>query len=493
MNGHIPFSGAGIEAGAGLNPPDSQFVFTNVADFMKAVTAGYGTDVATLTGGAALRLQSIEPSLLATIQEDKHFILFNRLQQSPAGATVDEWTVKPWIGGYPGSAYNSELGVMDERQGEYDRKVAKVKYLMTKRSVSVVQESQKTLVDTIAVEKIDAIRELKTSIEWGIVYGDSAVNPLEFDGLVKIITDKNDSDLIVDAAGGGLSYVAQEVINLSAAIASYGRFGKATDYFCSLAVQAAEVDQKIDPAFRVPVDRGAGAASYQLGTPVDGIRTGHGIVKSNQDVFIQEGQMPWTARPGQFPALVTAAALTAPTAVVAAAVAGPQTGSKWVASQAGNYYYAVESISKSGRSTPVKSLLIAVGATDAPTVTITNPADANVTGYAIYRSRKNGTNATSDFREMKRIPLTAGASTVFTDKNEDVPGTSPMLILNLMPGANAVTLRRLLPMTLFPLYPTNTATKPWSQLIFLYLRVALDNQVAMVKNILPASASWRPF
>lgn len=45
------------------------FVFTDVEAFHKAVTAGYGTDVATLTGGGALRKQSLEPGLLRSIRK----------------------------------------------------------------------------------------------------------------------------------------------------------------------------------------------------------------------------------------------------------------------------------------------------------------------------------------------------------------------------------------------------------------------------------------
>lgn len=504
MDNYIPFGAPGA-ANGGIDGGDfsgniagGQFIFTNVDEFRKAVTAGasagqpgYSGDVATLTGGSALRLQSIEPTLLRTIQEDKHFVFFNKVSTSNAGATLDEYTIKSAIGGYPGSGFNSELGDIPDTQGQYDRKVGLVKFLMTKREVSVVQQSQKTLVDTIAEEKVDAARELKTSVEWGSFYGDSTVNPLEFDGLLKVANDTNDSDLIKDVRGQGLSYVAQEIIDATAAVASYGRFGNITDFFCSYAVKASELDQKLDPAFRVGT-----SGNQKVGTPVDGIKTSHGEITVNQDVFIQESQMPFEARPAPFPAVTSGAYAPAPVLTCTAA-AGANANSQFGAAHAGNYYYGVEPVARNGRGTTFVTAVQAVASGDRVTLTITNPTEnANtITGYVIYRSRRNGTNAKSDLREIARIARTgaAGATMTFTDDNKTIPGTSVGFLVSLAPGANAVTLRRLLPMTMFPLYPTSKATRPWAQLLFCYLRVAKPKHLAIIKNILPSTAAWKPF
>lgn len=492
--GHIPFgpsvgSNGDLDGGAyGGDVSMSQFIFTDTNEFRKAVTAGnYETDVKTFTGGRALALQSIEPTLLRTIQEDKHFVFFNKLTATNAGSTVDEFTIKTAIGGYPGSTFNSEMGDIADTQGTYSRQVGLVKFLMTKREVSVVQQSQKTLVDTIAEEKVDAARELKTSVEWASFFGDSTVNPLEFDGLFAIINTTNDSDLIKDARGKGLSYVAQEVIDLAAAVAGQGRYGTITDVFCSLAVKAAEFDQKLDPAFRT------GGGNQKVGTPVDGVKTSNGEVAINQDVFIQEAEMPFAARPAPFPAITTGSA--APVAPTIAGVAGANAASKFTSEHAGNYYWAVEAISKAGRSPLALSAQVVTASGDRVVVTVTHGADnANVaTGFAIYRSRKNGTNAPADFRLVARVARAAGATTVYNDDNQNVPGTSPVFLVNMAPGAQAVQLRRLLPMTMFPLYPTSKASRPWAQLLFCYLRVAKTKHIAMVKNVLPGNASWKPF
>ena len=495
MGGHIPFmapSGPDALGGIGsftdLPGAPNPFIYTNATEFRKAVTAGYGTDVAALVGGGALRLQSLEQTLLRSIQTDLDFKLFNKLAQSSATATVDEFTVKESIGGFFGSGFNDELGVIAETQGTYERRVGLVRFLMTRRQVSVVQESQKTLVDTIAEEKVDATVELKTTIEWASFYGDSTVMPLEFDGLIKQIGDAGDSELILDAAGGGLGTYGEEIINLAEIVASHGRRGKVTDFFCSPAVQSSELDQKLDPAFRVASTQ---EGATKIGTPVTAIRTSFGDINSIYDTFIQEGQAPWEGRGGNFPALVTAAGLTAP--VIASAVAAPNAASKFTAAHAGDYYWGAESVGKAGRSALALSAQTTVAAGDGVTVTITNPADALVTGFVVHRSRKDGTNAAADLRDMTRIARAGGASTVFVDVNEWIPGTSVGFALSMTPGDNAINLRRLLPMTMFPLYPTNTATRPWAQLFFCYLRLGKRRRHGFIKNILPKRAQWRPF
>ena len=68
-----------FQAAAGGQVVSGEMAFGDVAELRKALEAGYGTDVSTLTGGGALRIQSLEKTMMATIQENKHFALFNEL------------------------------------------------------------------------------------------------------------------------------------------------------------------------------------------------------------------------------------------------------------------------------------------------------------------------------------------------------------------------------------------------------------------------------
>ncbi len=458
--------------------------FKSLDEFRKAVEGvSYATDVATLSGGAALRMQSLEPDLIRTTQTDDSFILFNLLSQTKATSMVDEYTTKPRIGGFPGSATNTETGVIPEAQGQYEREVDYVKMFMTRRKVFAIGAAQQNIIDPIADQKMDGILELKTSFEWYSWYGDKAVWPLGFDSLPTKIRATGDSDLIVDAGGEGLTFIAGEIIDLATKIGMKDRWGKATDVFCSLDGQA-DIDRNLDPAWRVNAN---GSASTVVGTPVKAISTSRGELKMRSNQHIIEGQPPFeTAWPD------AAGKCLAPTSVAGVVAAGTASN-KFYAKHGGFYYYAVEAICKDGRSVVAKSAQVSIGAGDKCTLTITHPVDSTITGFMIHRSKRNGTSVTADFREMVAVPRAAGATTVYVDENQRIPGTSQITLASIEAGRKAVDFRRLMPLTLFPLYPTDQAVHVWAQIAALYLRVAKPRQHAFVDNYLPAGARWRPF
>ncbi|HCE08557.1 MAG TPA: hypothetical protein DEQ40_08145 [Oxalobacteraceae bacterium] len=469
-----------------------------VQELQKALTAGYGTDVSTLTGGGALRIQSLDKTMASTIQENEHFRLFNKFAKQGATATVDEWTEQSGVGGFLGGSTNTETGTIAGAQGTYARRVGLVKYLMTRREVSFVQTLQNTITDSEAVEQANGALQLLTDAEYLSFEGDSTVVPTEFDGIYAqiaggVATGQVDGDNVQDARGASLASI--NLINKSAAtISRYGNFGRPTDIFMSQMVQA-DFDTGLDPAFRVPLP-GLGDGGISIGSPVVGIRTSWGNIATNPDVFIREDMMK---QPFELGFASIAAANTFAPVSVTVAVAG-NAASLFGAPQAGNYYWAVAGVNASGQSVIVKSAQTAVASGQAATLTITRSAAATETGYVIYRSRLNGGNVTagsvagqgSDFREQARIAV-AGATTPYVDTNADIPGTTKAFVLNMTPSANAITWRQLLPMLKFPLYPTVSATIPWAQLMFGYLRISKRKHHVVIKNILPNGNVWRPF
>jgi hypothetical protein len=177
---------------------------------------------------------------------------------------------------------------------------------------------------------------------------------------------------------------------------------------------------------------------------------------------------------------------------VSAAATG--TDGKFDSTMLGAYYWAAVSVNRKGVSTIVKSSQVTVAATQRVDVTITRSVPADETGYYVYRTRKGDTNATANFRYFKQVAV-AGATTVVQDKNEEIPGTSCVFLLDLGGGTRppAVSIRQLMPMTKFQLFPTNTATIPWAQLLFLYLRMTMLERCAIIRNVLPSQATWKPF
>lgn len=464
-----------------------------VENLQKALSAGYGTDHTTFTGGAALRVESLDTTMKSTIQTNEQFKLFNALMKPRATATVDEWTERNGIGGFLGGTTNTESGVIQESTGSYNRRVGLVKYLMTMCSVTLVSTLGNNIAASETVENEAGALRILTDCEFLSFEGDSTVVPTEFDGILHqmqdgVNTGQVDGGSIIDAAGGSLASIYS--LNKAAAqIAGFGNFGKPTHIFVSQQTQA-DFDNNLDPAFRVALPN-VQAGGIMLGAPVAGVRTSHGDIAMVNDVFVRDEplQVPFDV---VYPAIATANAALQPASVTPGAPA-TDAASLWLAPHAGNYYYAVAGVTAAGQSAVLVSAQVTMGAGQSVAIVIAHSAGNTETGYAIYRGRLNGTNAPSDLRLIKRVPKAAGATTTFTDQNKDMPGTVKAYVLNMGAGADAIAWRQLMPMLRFQLFPTNAAILPWSQLLFGYLRIAKRKQHAVIKNIVPAGAVWRPF
>ena len=310
--------------------------------------------------------------------------------------------------------------------------------------------------------------------------------PTEFDGIGAQIASLNSADHVIDAEGQSLSSITL-VDQAASTIAGFGNFGQPTHLFMSQLTQS-DFNTNLDPAFRVSLT--GGAQELMIGAPVKGISTSWGDIATVPDVFVRDERQlkPFEV---DYPSLATANVALIPAGVAPVAGAGGA-DSKWGAAHAGNYYYAVAGVTAAGQSPVLRSIQVAVAAGEQVTVTITRSVGTAETGYAIYRSRMNGTDTVSDFRLVGRIAKD-GATTVWVDKNREIPGTSKAYMLAMGAGAQAITWRQMLPMTKFPLYPTASAVVPWAQLLFGYLRVAKRRHHVVIKNIVSAGQTWRPF
>ncbi len=409
--------------------PTGEIAVDGLAALQKALTAGYGTDVSTFTGGAALRIQSLDKTMQSTIQENDDFRLFNRLAKPKATATVDEWTEQDGIGGFLGGSTNGETGIIADASGSYNRRVGLVKFLMCKRQVSFVATLGNNIADIESVEYANGALQLCTDVEHLMLEGDSSVVPTEFDGIYEqmlagVNAGQVDGNHIIDAQAKSLSSI--NLVNQAAAtIRGFGNFGKPTDIFMSLLTQA-DFDTNLDPAFRVALT-GAPNGGVMLGSPVVGIRTSHGNIKTNDDIFIRDSDQttPFEVR---YPGTAQAQAALRPQAV--AGTPNADQASMFGAAQAGLYSYLVTGVNASGQSTGVISAQVAVAAGQSVTLVINASAGGGETGYVISRNRLNGgavavggADGMSDFREMLKVSRTGNATT-YVDRNRNIPGTT---------------------------------------------------------------------
>lgn len=464
-------------------------------ELQKALTASnYQTDTATLTGGGAMGVQSLDTAMKTVVQEEEHFVLFKKLQSTNATNIVDEYTRQNSIGGILGGSTNSQMGVVRAAQGEYSREIGMVKFLMTMRQVGYVLNLGKNMAEPMAVEERNGALQLLTDAEYLLFNGNSAACPTQFDGIftqidAAITAGKCGSDHVINQNGAALNTV-EPFTNLQSAIQDYGNWGRITETFMPTAVQT-DLNTGLDPAFRWSSQQGQ---TLTVGGHVEGIRLTEGILKTNIDTFLHHGDFPM-AKPLEvtWPAVAVANAAFKPVTVAAAASADGTGTSTFGAARAGNYIYAVAGIGPGGEGNSAITIAaqVAVASGNKVTLTITPSAGGTESGYAIYRSKQNGAGAiASDFRLVKTI---AKAGT-FVDYNLDIPGTVQVPCLNMNPASDAIGWRQFQPMTKIPL-PFGIGGMPvnsWFQFLFGYLRVTKPKHHGYIKNILPSKATWRP-
>lgn len=489
---------AGVQPGGAVVPGGSMGgSLEALGDLKKALEASnYQTDVASLTGGGALGVQSLDTAMKTTIQENQHFTLMNRLQSTNATNIVDEYTRQTGVGGFLGGTTNSQMGTVRSAQGEYSREVGLVKFLMSLRQVGYILTIGKNIAEPVAVEERNGALQLLTDANYLLYHGNSDASPTQYDGIFnqlekEITAGAMSGDNVVDMDGAKLDSV-EPFSKVNIAVSRYGSWGRSTDVFMPVSVQN-DLNMGLDPAFRWTPGSGN---TPQIGAHVEGIRLQNGVLKTNMDTFIHDEENPMVYPfEVNFAAHAVANAAFKPVSVTVDA-ATSDASSKFSATRAGNYYYAVAAIGASGQGLTevVKSTQTAVAAGKKAVLTITASASGTETGYAIYRSRQNGSDGTSDFRLVKIIKK-GGATTTFTDLNRDIPGTVSVPLLNMGTGADAIGWRQFQPMTKIPL-PFGVGGIPqysWFQFLFGYLRITKPKHHGFIKNILPANAKWRPF
>ena len=492
---------AGVAAASGANPVLGGSVggsLDAVEELKKALQASdYQTDVSTLTGGGALGVQSLDTAMKTVVQEQEHFVLFKKLQQTNATNIVDEYVRQNGVGGFLGGSTNTQMGVVRSAQGEYSREIGLVKFLMSLRQVGYVLNIGKNIIDATAAEERNGALQLLTDAEYLLFNGNSAACPTQFDGIFtqldnEIAAGNMSDDHVIDLDGVALDSV-DPFVKLQATVKRYGSWGTLTDTFLTTGVQG-DLNMGLDPAFRWSPQ---GGNTPMIGGHVDAIRLSGGKLATQEDTFLHDGDFPMS-KPFELTWSAIAAANVAfqPASVTVDASAS-DASSRFTAARAGNYYYAVAAIGGEGQgyTAVVKSSQTAVAAGKKAVLTITKSTAGTETGYAIYRSRQDGTNDTADFRLVKVIAKAAGNTTTFTDLNRDIPGSVSIPCLNMTPSADAIGWRQFQPMTKIPL-PFGVGGMPvisFFQFLFGYLRVTKPKHHGYIKNIIPTNATWKPF
>ncbi len=399
---------------------------------LKAMEASEGvTDVSQLTGAGALQPQSLEASVVSLLFDQSYFKVLNRIPREPEESTLAQYNVKTSYGrrnrgGFVGQSENSR-----QADPSYKRKTADIKYIRELWSVSSVLSATKTVTDT-ELEAVDAalMRAMETA-ERAFFFGNPAMVHEEWQGLESVLLEQSNAEqLVIDMRG---DFITESVLK-EAARRIAGATGLANDFYMSYGVQTG-FDNMLTGANaqRYVQNLPGDVLNFDLGHSINGFRSTFskdGRLNFIPSFFLdhENSGVPLIEDINNGNILVEGATSDmAPSTpnITIAAIAPAVAGSKWKASgvaPADTYGYRVYAENRFGLSKASSPVTATVAANGAIELTIRETSSVNLaTAYTILRETVAGNG---DYKEITRIARNIAGDTVFTDKNDDIPGTS---------------------------------------------------------------------
>lgn len=268
------YSGTGLN-GFGLGTQEQ------VNELNKALTAGYVTDRSAMTGGNALRVESLEESLKVVTYTDRHLKFWPKVHKSPAFSTVEEYNQLLAYGDNNFGPWLREGEVPLTNDSEYQRRTQLVKFAGTTREVT----HPATMIhpahgDLIALENQNGIMWLLRQMEIFLFTGNSSLafggESEQFDGMDTLI----EADMFLDLEGSPLQEADwEEATNLLSE-----NFAYPTDAFGGFR-PFSDFTKTLYPRHRMALPA-PGSGSVRAGQSIEAMVTQSGILNFNADVFI---------------------------------------------------------------------------------------------------------------------------------------------------------------------------------------------------------------
>jgi len=452
---------------------ETMFGSVSEGELQKALSAGYETNSASMTGGRALIPEDIEMSMVNAMAAKKEdFKLTNLLKTQKVNSTVHEYTRRNDAGDH-GNIFVSEGGSAGAGSQTLERVTRPMKYMQNYREVTLQMQVARTLEDAMASEKLAGTLTILKGLEQGMFHADSAIVPVQFDSVLKQVKSntarRNLIDLrgkkMTDTAGeDSITEIARQVFENGGSLSHTFMPSMIAQDFQLLArnrlrfgaedTKAAMVAMEYPTTFSSPIKIAGKDAGADKMFRVKGVITASGDV---------------TLRPD------------APTFAKAAQALTASQGRGFDATTAGTYYYTVFAINEFGISAGATATSQAVTTGQEVQLTIT-PGAKRGTGYIICRSKVGASDGT-DCREMVRCADSGSATTVYKDQNEDLPGTGEILYLSYDAVEMTAQFDQFLPLMKFDLFPTRAAVTPFLIVLFGTPDIKVPWYHGVVKNV----------
>lgn len=439
----------------------------------KALSAGYGTDSASLTGGRALIPENLESetiNVVSALKEDCK--IMNSVKKTPVKSTVHEVNLRTDHGEYRFASI-AEGGNALETNQSVERKPFNMKYLATKRSVTMQMEVSETFEGALASEKLSGVETIIKAAEFQCFHGNSKVVPTEFDGFLASIKGADAKERnIVDLRGKTIGSYGEKIFDeIAGTVFDKGGY---LDKALYPTVLAKDIKELFEAKQRYIMNQPLPNLSFKS-IPDYGTAVGANIALSGENAgadkfYHVKGEVTAAGDASKRP--------SAPASVTA--VAASDSSSKFASSDAGDYKYTVHAVNQYGISAGTEvAAAVTVASGEKVTLTITpSSTGAAATGYIICRSAKDGTTV----MEMDSVGDSGKATTVYEDLNTELPGTASMLLLTEKRIQPVYNFAQLMPVCTVPLAKTTLET-PFMVAMFGGLEVLVPKFMGLVNNI----------
>ena len=500
---------------------------------------GTSTNFSAITGGQSLGYVSLDTRIARGTVRPDSFTLYQALPKSAAFQVVDYWAYIDDPGGpIPGAAFTGfssvNSGTLATNAGIYSLQNILLKLAVDGRAVTTALMSQNSFVDVTAQENANAALSVLNSVNWASYWGNTTLYTNHPAGLASTIPTVNWFDFqdfyAANAAINGWS-IEQALYNLiyeaAAVITSWGRFGRITHAFMTPVTNGALqglVTTVLNNLVTVVSREQRELPGIVVDGDLQGMRTRMGTIQFPLDLFITARDIPAQGQVrsnNTTPALLTGP--TPPTGVVATLVSGASAaGTNWGDGWAGvagafvlpatgtglsapQYCYAVASTDAESDESIVtySNIISGITSTGAILLTIAPPAAVDATVFRVYRSGNGwsgvvagvATSATSGyaskFRYIGSVAANGASNVTFTDKNENLPGSETIFLLDLREEDFALDYRYLLPLTRVELFAQNLYM-PWAVASIGAIRNRIPKFHGVIKNFIPDNPSWNP-
>lgn len=425
--------------------------------------------------GGSLVPQDLSPTITTLTNTMDDIVFYKSLPQTQAQSMVYEYNVRNSYGSNsPNSVFMQEVDVPLDDSASYTKGILPLKYIGKRGYVSDAARLVNAIVDLETEAVMNTSMATIRDIESLLYNGNSALNPMAFDGLETQILAKSPASNILDAHGGDLTF--DMTSNLAAVLTDTPNFAHPTTLHMNKSVRSVYTRSFYPTARMGLADPNARTVNFQFAGQKDDqaefdyvgsafINTGAtGNINPNQD-FTQSPSAPTFTAPANAPA-------------------GAGQVSSFLASDAGQYLYWVQAENKFGRSAlvPVNTTPLSVNAGDVVTFTVTMGGSVKPDFFIIYRTDKTGAAKTRG--EIARVGNVIGAqgpaAVSVIDGNAKMPGTTNAYLLEYR--EEVISWVRLLSLAKIDLAKVRTAKEYYVYAIGALL-IKAPTKVGMIKNI----------